>query len=290
MGEQVWGRKVARLPATGTLLVCTDLHGNWGDYQAMRAIYEAEEAAGNQPVLAITGDLVHGPSEDLLEPGMWPNYLGTPYPDQSVELILDFEAWTREARVFSLMGNHEHAHVGGARVPKFHPDEAAVLEDALGPEDRVRMRDFIASFPLVAVSPSGVVLTHAAPRATEARLEDFESLEYRGYESLRPLHMVDQGTVGALLWARFATEAQARRLLAATALGDTPNAFVAFGHDVVPSGFERFSPSQICVSTSFGLYDEHKRYLRLDLSARYADAQALREGVEILHLYGGNPG
>lgn len=281
---EAWGRKVARLPERGVLLVCTDLHGNWDDYQAMKDVYDHEEAEGNEPILVFTGDLVHGPNPELNQPGAWPPYLGTPYRDRSVELILDYEAFTRRARTFALMGNHEHAHVGGARVPKFYPDEAGVLNEALG-RDASRINAFIAAWPLLAVSPSGVVLSHAAPRATEPDLEAFEHLDYRGYEHLSPNAMADRDTLGALLWARFATGDQASRLLSATRLGAEHNTFVAYGHDVVQLGVERFSSNQICVSTSFGLDDANKVYLRLDLARRYPSAEALRDGHEIRKLH-----
>lgn len=58
---------------------------------------------------------------------------------------------------FSLLGNHEHAHVGGPVVPKFYPDEARVLDEALA-NDRERIHDFFRSFPLIAVTSCGVVL------------------------------------------------------------------------------------------------------------------------------------
>lgn len=282
MGDAVWGRRVARLPERGVLLVCTDLHGNVPDYERMKALFFQEKALGNDPILAFCGDLVHGP-----DPGTraaWPRYLGTPYDDRSAELILDMERFTRDERVFTLLGNHEHAHVGGPPVPKFYPDEAAVLEATLGAETE-RVLEFIRSFPLLAMAPNGLVLTHAAPRSTEPRADDFERLRYDGYRTVPLLRMADVDTLGALLWARMATEGQARRLLRALFGDEFTEGFVTFGHDVVHEGYDRFSASQICVSTSFGLDDERKTYLRLDLSQRYASAHALREGVELLPLY-----
>lgn len=284
LGAGAWGRKAARLPDEGTLLVCTDLQGNRGDYEAMKALYKAEERAGNRPVLLFCGDMVHGPSPDLLEPGAWPEHLGTPYHDESREILLDFERFTREHRALGLMGNHEHAHVGGPRVPKFYPDEAAVLDHALG-DERARMHAFLREWPLLAVARCGAVFTHGAPRATEDNLEAFESLTYDGFARSPLGQMYALGTVGALLWARAASPEQARALLAATALDGRPNAFVAYGHDVVTEGYEKIGDEQICVSTSFGLHDKEKVYLRLDLARRfYASVDDLREGVEILPL------
>ncbi len=279
--DGVWGRKVARLPAEGVLLYATDLQGNLRDYERMKALYFAELEAGREAVLAFCGDLVHGPSPDLNEPGGWLEHLGTEYRDESAELLLDFEGFTRRERAFSLMGNHEHAHVGGPVVPKFWPDEAAVLDEALG-DERARMHDFIRSFPLLAVLPCGVVLTHGAPGGTAGSLEGFEDLDYAGYEGVHINHMYRHDALGALLWTRGAEEESARRLLQVCGF---EQGVVAFGHDVVKEGWEAETPSQICVSTSYGLWDRDKVYLRLELGGRYRSAAELRPGVEILPLY-----
>jgi hypothetical protein len=281
LGAGIWGRRVARLPERGVLLVATDLQGNFADYEALKRIHAAE---GPDTILAFCGDLVHGPSPELNEPGAWPDYLGTAFVDRSKDLILDFDRYTRSHRAFSLLGNHEHAHIGGPVVSKFYPDEAAVLDGALG-DERVQVHAFLRDFPLIAVSRAGLVLTHGAPGGTERSIEDFEALRYDGYEAISILEMYRRGTVGSLLWARAASPESARRLLAATLPEASTEGVVAYGHDVVREGYEKVGAEQICVSTSYGLHDRQKVYLRIDLSRRYRSTDDLREGIEILTLY-----
>jgi hypothetical protein len=279
-----FGRKVARLPERGVLLVATDLQGNYEDYEALKQIYFEEKRAGNEPVLLFCGDLVHGPGRRLARADDWPDYLGKFYLDRSAELIVDFMTFCLEERAFSLLGNHEHAHVGGPVVSKFHMDEAAVLEDRLG-ADVDRVRDFIAQFPLIAVSACGAVFSHGAPRGTEPDLESFEGLSYEGYREV-PIHdMFDIDTLGALLWSRGATPEHARALLEATRPGESGRGFVAYGHDVVREGFEKVGREQLCLSTSFGCEDENKYYLRLDLAQRYDSVADLRINRELRRLY-----
>ena len=55
-------RRVITLPARGSLLINTDLHGNLEDFIRLRAIFERLAAAG-EAHWAILGDAVHGPSE-----------------------------------------------------------------------------------------------------------------------------------------------------------------------------------------------------------------------------------
>lgn len=283
MGSPWWGRKVARLPAEGVAIVATDLQGNLEDFHALQRVCARERDAGRRPILVLCGDLVHGPDEDLV-PELWPEHLGSFYRDRSDELVLEYMAWSREHETVCLLGNHEHAHVGGPVVSKFHLDEAAVLEERLG--DRVpEVRAFMSSFPLIAVAPCGLVCTHGAPRASEPDLEAFEQLRYDGFDGTPLWQMIDNGTVGALLWARAATGDQARALLDATRMNDRPNAFVAYGHDIVREGYEVIGDEQICVSTSFGLFDADKVYLRIELERRYYDVHDLRDGHEILPLY-----
>ena len=92
--------------------------------------------------------------------------------------------------------------------------------------------------------------------------------------------MLDTPIVGKVLWARSATPAEARRFLRAT-----HGTIAIYGHDVVPEGYETVGDEQICVSTSFGLFDQNKVYLSLDLGARYRGVMDLRVGHEILPLY-----
>ena len=66
-----------------------------------------------------------------------------------------------------------------------------------------------------------------------------------------------------------------------------PRGFVTYGHDIVREGYECVDARQLCLSTSFGLHDHAKTYLRLELDRRYDDTGALRPGHELLPLYPG---
>jgi hypothetical protein len=278
-----WGRKVARLPADGVAIVATDLQGNLGDFEALRRVQQRELDAGRRATLVLCGDLVHGPDPELTAEH-WPDHLGTFYRDESAALVLEYIAYAQEHDTVLLLGNHEHAHAGGPVVSKFHLDEAAVLEASLGERTR-EVRAFFAGLPLLAVAPCGMVCTHGAPRATEPDLDAFERLRYGDMAGVPLWQMIESGTVGALLWARAATAAHAKALLAATRLGEHDNAFVVYGHDVVREGFETIGDEQLCLSTSFGLFDCDKVYLRVELDRHYRDVHELREGHELLPLY-----
>lgn len=272
--------RVIRLPDKGRLLVCTDLQGCMRDYERMVDIFEDALLAYNGDAhLIFTGDLIHGPH---IEPEDWPDFLGEYYRDASGDVMIAYSGLAAQypGRVHALLGNHEHGHIGGPHTAKFAADEVALLEHILGPSATARMRGIIHTFALAAVSKCGAVFTHGAPAAVIDSIADLESADLSGAEFASPLDLLDTPIVGKVLWARSATEAEAKRFLRAT-----NGTMAIYGHDVIPEGFEKIGEEQIIVSTSFGLFDENKVFLNLDLSARYRGVQDLRIGHEILPLY-----
>ena len=272
--------RVLRLPDHGRLLVCTDLQGCMRDFQRMVEIFEnALLQYQGDAHLIFTGDLIHGPH---IDPEDWPDFLGEYYRDASGEVMIAYAGLASQypGRVHALLGNHEHGHIGGPHTAKFAADEVALLEQILGPSGTARMRGIIHTFALAAVSKCGAIFTHGAPAAVLESIADLEAADLSGAQYASPLEVLDTPIVGKVLWARSATPAEARRFL--RAVGGT---IAIYGHDVVPEGYETVGDEQICVSTSFGLFDQNKVYLSLDLGARYRGVMDLRVGHEILPLY-----
>lgn len=272
--------RVIRLPEKGRLLVCTDLQGCMRDYVRMVEVFEQTlvDCEGDAHLL-FTGDLIHGP---YIEPEHWPDFLGEYYRDASGDVITAYAELAAKypGRVHALLGNHEHGHVGGPHTAKFAPDEVLLLEHILGPEATARMCATIRTFALAAVSSCGAVFTHGAPAAVIQSIADLEAADVSGAAFANPLDLLDTPIVGKLLWARSATQSEARRFL--TALQGT---MAIYGHDVVQTGFQTYGDEQIIVSTSFGLVDANKVYLLLDLAHRYRGVHDLRIGKEIRALY-----
>lgn len=272
--------RVIRLPDRGRLLVCTDLQGCMRDYKRMVDIFEqALITYEGDAHLLFTGDLIHGPH---IEPEDWPDFLGEYYRDASGEVMIAYAGLASQypGKVHALLGNHEHGHIGGPHTAKFAADEVALLEHILGPAATSRMRGIIHTFSLAAVSKCGAIFTHGAPAAVIESIADLEGADLSGAGFASPLDLLDTPIVGKILWARSATEAEARRFL--RALGGTVS---VYGHDVIPEGYEKIGDEQIIVSTSFGLFDQNKVYLSLDLASRYRTVHDLRVGYEILPLY-----
>jgi hypothetical protein len=272
--------RVLRLPDRGRLLVCTDLQGCMRDYLRMVEIFEqALDKYHGDAHLLFTGDLIHGPH---IDPEDWPDFLGEYYRDASGEVMLAYAGLAAQypGRVHALIGNHEHGHVGGPHTAKFAADEVALLEQILGPAATARMRGIIHTFSLAAISKCGAVFTHGAPAAQIESVADVEAADLSGAQYNSPLEVLDTPVVGKILWARSATEAEARRFL--RGMGGTMS---IYGHDVTPEGYEMIGDEQIVVSTSFGLFDQNKVYVSLDLAGKYRGVRDLRIGHELLPLY-----
>jgi hypothetical protein len=277
--------RIAYAVGPGILIVATDLHGNYADFQRLHNLFLDALNAHEEPLLLLTGDFFHGPEIPKDE---WPDHLGEYYWDQSEEL-LDGLLLLRHAfpeRVLGLLGNHDHGHVGGPHTSKFHRDEVIHFEEKLGP-DRVRLlKEFLGSLPLICLSTCGVAFTHAAPPGRATTIPEIQTvnLQVDNTDDLDEISLrLDM--LGDLLWRRCATDQEARRFL--SALGEEVGKYWVhvYGHDVVEDGAEASGDEQLCLSTSFGMHSDRKMYLRLDLQHSYRSALDFREGYEILPLY-----
>lgn len=262
--------RIIQLPEEGRLIAATDMQGNLQDFERVVDAFETahhETQAG--AYLVFTGDLVHGPE---IPESDWPDYLGSYFEGDSVAVLGRAGAIAEKypERVHFLLGNHEHAHIGGPIVAKFFDDEAARLESMLGPHRARAARHWIASWPLVAVAKhAGIALLHGAPAAPINSPADLDKIDTCSRDCTQQMMLLN-----GLLWARSASRRQATRFL--RALGD--NLKVAmYGHDVVRSGHGIEDDLMLCVSSSFGCYDGDKLYLDWDLSTPIKDAAHLAD-------------
>jgi hypothetical protein len=271
---------VLQLPTHGRLIVATDLQGNVRDFSAVEEVFERELAKPGGAVLVITGDLVHGPE---IPEDQWPTHLGTYYHGDSPGLITRARALAdrHPGRVHFLLGNHEHAHIGGPVVSKFFPNEAERLEHLLGERGTEALRAWISTWPFVAIAPSaGLCMMHAAPHVAIDSPEDLENLQLAVSED-EEVDLDERATIIALLWARSTSSERARAFLRAL---DTRLTTAVYGHDVAHSGYAIDREPLLCLSSSFGCYDGDKLYLSWDLRRPADSASHLaREGLHPLY-------
>lgn len=134
----------------GTMMVVTDMHGDWNIYRRYRDRFVDLQARGQADGLIFTGDLIHVDSPKAV--------------DRSVEIVLDvlrLQA-TYDSAIIYLCGNHELPHIYGFGLAKGSREYTPAFEAALGHgNDRQRVISLFQSLPFYLRTAAGVALTHA---------------------------------------------------------------------------------------------------------------------------------
>ncbi|PIN76602.1 hypothetical protein COV17_01835 [Candidatus Woesearchaeota archaeon CG10_big_fil_rev_8_21_14_0_10_36_11] len=272
--------RVLVYPNKGNLLVSSDIHGNKQDYLQVMKLFETSLTSGIDTYILFLGDLVQGPDK-LTE--------RFPYKDESVFIVRHLFGMRKVYgdRVQSLLGNHEHGHIGGVRTRKFHDntnyDEVTHLEEMLGSQEAAQFAAVCETFPLLALTPAGVVFGHGAPSDKVTSLDDILNVSYSG-------DFIDINSVTAIpgldiLWRRNATDEEVRQFLSAINHESIPTNVYMYGHDVVEEGFYREGPHHMIISSSFGTPKQNKTILKINLAHRYGTTADLREGHELVKLW-----
>jgi hypothetical protein len=132
----------------GTVMVVTDLHGDWARYRRYRDRFFELHEAGRADVLLFTGDLIHseGPAET----------------DRSLEILLDLIELRRVLgdRLIVLLGNHEMPHLYHVTLAKGDRTYTPRFEAALGAQREVVLQ-FLRALPFFVRTRGGVTVCHA---------------------------------------------------------------------------------------------------------------------------------
>jgi hypothetical protein len=277
--------KVVTLSPPGPVLISADLHGHGEDFARLRDLFLASAARGEDPTWLGVGDWVHGPAEPgdrtVCDAEGAPLYA---YRDESPEVLRGLFALMdrHPGRVLSLLGNHEHAHIGGPRTAKFHRDEAAHLEAQLAPAEVAALRARFAAWPVLFRLPDfGIVITHGAMAGPLRGPADLEEMAY-GKPCGEPAATLLHTTMTHYGY----TDGGDERLLAALRdPGGPPYGLLVHGHDREETGHCRTGARALLLCTSFGARRACKTYLWLAPGRRYDGPGDLREGRELRRLY-----
>lgn len=266
------------LPARGRAIVSTDIHGNYEDFARLRELFEEGLAESPDTHWVILGDLVHGPSpqarraiESLFD-----------FSDDSGRIVEETYLLCREYpnRVHFVLGNHDYAHIGGPATRKFYDDEAAHLDARLTDGQREAMQALFRNALLAVMTPCGAFLCHGAPGLEMSCIEELDDIDFPPRSN--PRH---EEILRHFLACYGQQREAAGRFLDSVTRDDAPARFVIHGHDKDDTGWFVEGGNQLC-PTIFGATRELKRYVVLDLEANYDSVSAIRDGHELLLLYG----
>jgi hypothetical protein len=267
------------LPSQGRAIVSTDLHGNGADFRRLREVFLAMHAADPDTHWVQLGDVVHGPSPAARQeqPDLYD------YADESWAIVDGLRALgsSHAGRVHFVLGNHDYGHIGGMHTSKFYPDEVAQLESTIDAAQRADLHAFLRAALLAVVAPCGALLAHGSPDASLEALADLDRIELPPAADDRKGPAVLRSWLHAYGQPRDVTE---RLLRTITRDAGAAVTFVVHGHDRAESGWFVEAGNQLC-PVIFGAPRPNKRYVVLDLAARYASVGELRDEVEIKRLY-----
>jgi hypothetical protein len=224
------------------------------------------------------GDLVHGPDGRTRRD--FPEY---DYEDRSWDVVSGVARLLAEhpEHAHLVLGNHDWGHVGGPHTCRFHADEVHFLEQQLTEQQRTTLHGLFETAPLMLLAPCGVLLSHGSPDNSLTALAQLEGLDLRPSAN----SVAGARVLGSILTSYGQQPDVTDRLLDTLSqeLG-LDLGVVVHGHDRDTDGWFAEFHNQL-QPVIFGAPDENKRYLKLDLAARYRTVADIKEGVEILHLY-----
>jgi hypothetical protein len=267
-----------RLPGQGLLMVSTDLHGNGDDFRRLRQHYLGLRPGAGPVYWCLLGDAVHGPDETARRrrPDLYD------FADESPAIVEGILALREQypGEVLYVLGNHDHGHAGGPHTGKFHRDEVAHLEEAVGPAGVAALRRLFEPALLAVAAPCGVLLAHGSPDDRLAALDDLDDVALSpGSNDAYHAHLLE-----SFLTSYGQPGGVTARLLARLSTAELPLRLVIHGHDRDEAGYFVEHGNQVC-PVIFGAPRPSKRFVVLDLAASYASVEALREGVEVRRVY-----
>jgi serine/threonine-protein phosphatase PP1 catalytic subunit len=244
--------KLIELPKKGRLLVVSDLHGNYNDYEAYINLWDSEDPDFH---IVFLGDLIHSPY----------------FNDKSIEILDDvIEKDKKYSNFHVLLGNHEWAHITHTDIFKDYENQREGFEHLISykkgfiePSITEYIR-FFKTMPFFVKTANGLFLSHAGPSKKVKSIDDFEGIfdgDYNNpilYDFLwnRPTRNI-YGSRNVISSNKKYTEADVFNFLNIV----WSNCMVV-GHSPV-NGYQKLG-NQLIISSSFET--DEKVYLDIDLS------------------------
>lgn len=146
----------------GNLLIASDIHGNWEDYQRIMCKYRIEKRHGKIDMLVLAGDLIHA-------------YPG--YKDNSKK-ILDDLIDRGDKSIITLLGNHEFMHLFHVDVIKDELSFVEPFEEEIR-QNREKYTKFFEKMPYVIRTPGGIIINHTGANSTITENEYYKKFIFK---------------------------------------------------------------------------------------------------------------
>lgn len=250
--------KLIELPNHGRLIVVTDLHGNFEDYNHYLNLWDETDSDFH---IVFAGDLIHGLDEQT---------------DGSVEILDDAMAKSKEYSNFHvLLGNHEWAHITNSEIYKNKKPLLLGFKNVISyrkgfiEPHLTRYIKFFKTMPYFVKTANGLFISHSGPSDKVRSIEGFNKIFESDYSS--PI-LYD------FLWNRYNkvndyTKADVNRFLEIVG-----SKVMVVGHCPVES-YKVFA-NQIIMSSSF--VTKVKTYLDIDLAMEIDDIKDVQKQLKFI--------
>lgn len=169
------------LPKKGRLMVVTDIHGNYDNYQKYLKLWNKKDKNSH---IVFVGDLIHKTS----------GY------DQSIEIMDDIIEKTEKYDNFHvLLGNHEWAHITNNDIYKNGKNQKWAFEKLIEAKKGSLQPtldnyiEFFKSMPYFIKTENGLFISHSGPSRDIKSIKDYNNIFDEDYEN----HLLDE-----FLWNR----------------------------------------------------------------------------------------
>ena len=260
--------KLIELPKHGRLLLVSDLHGNYDDYEDYINLWNGEDPDFH---IAFLGDLIHSPY----------------FNDRSIEILDDAIKNDKEHSNFHvLLGNHEWAHITHTDIYKDGENARDEFEHLISYKKgfiEPNLSEYIRFFktmPFFIKTSNGLFISHAGPSKSVKAIEDFNGIFDGDY---------NDSVLYDFLWNRpIKNICGSRNIISSNKKYDEADIFnflniiesncMVVGHSPV-NGFEKIG-NQLIISSSFET--DNKVYLDIDLSKEILHMNHLLDCIRYL--------
>lgn len=250
--------KLIELPDHGRLIVVTDLHGDFDDYNHYLSLWDETDPDFH---IVFTGDLIHGLDEAT---------------DGSVEILDDAMVKSKKYSNFhTLLGNHEWAHIVNNEIYKNNQPLLLGFKNVISYKyglvepyltDYIR---FFKTMPYFVKTANGLFISHSGPSDKVKSIEGFDKIFEGDYSS--PI-LYD------FLWNRYNSITDYTKADVNKFLEIVGSKAMVVGHCPVES-YKVFA-NQIIMSSSF--QTKIKTYLDIDLSMEINDIKDVQKQLKFI--------
>ncbi len=255
--KSMFNDKLIELPDYGRLIVVSDIHGNFEDYQRYVNLWDESDKDFH---IVFLGDLIHSSEKE----------------DGSIEILDDAIEKSKCPNFHVLLGNHEWVHIVNKKIYKGNEELTRQFEILVSHKkgfiepSLTNYIKFFKSMPYFVKTANGLFLSHSGPSDKVRLIEVFDKMIGDGY--LSPI-------LKDFLWNRYNSSTDYTKNDIVNFLEVIGSKYMVIGHNPLES--YKVYGRQMILSSSFGT--KVKTYLDIDLSKEINSMKDVQRQLKFIH-------